>query len=79
MNAPFEFHNQLEPGFLEAIYEAAMVLELKSRGHQVESQVRVLVHYREQKIGEHVLDLLVDEKIILELIAVAEIAPLQQL
>ena len=78
VNAAFEVHNHLGPGFLEAIYEAAMVLELEARGHKVESQVRVPVYYRAQKIGEHVLDLLVDQKIILELKAVAEIAPIHQ-
>ena len=78
VNAAYEVHNQLGPGFLETIYEAAMVLELEARDHRVESQVRVPVYYRGQKIGEHILDLLVDEKIILELKAVADIAPIHQ-
>ncbi len=78
MNAAYAVHNQLGPGFLEAIYEAAMVLELEVRGHQVETQIQVPVYYREQKIGKHVLDILVDEKIVLELKAVAKIAPIHQ-
>ena len=78
INAAYEVHNRLGPGFLEAIYEAAMVLELESRGHKVENQVRVPVCYRKQQIGEHFLDLLVDEKVILELKAVKEIAPIHQ-
>jgi GxxExxY protein len=55
-----------------------MVLELEAGGHQVETQVRVPVIYWEQKIGEHVLDILVDSKVILELKAVTEIAPIHQ-
>ena len=78
LHAAYAVHNQLGPGFLESIYETAMVLELESRGHQTETQVRVPVFYREQKIGEHILDLLVDAKVILELKAVAKIAPIHQ-
>lgn len=78
VNAAYEVHNKLGPGFLETIYEAAMVLELESRGHQVRTHVRVPVYYREQKIGEHVLDLLIDEKVILELKTVTQIAPIHQ-
>jgi len=78
MSAAYAVHNELGPGFLESIYEAAMVLELEARGHQVKTQVRVPVHYRDKRIGEHVLDILVDNKAILELKAVAEIAPIHQ-
>jgi GxxExxY protein len=76
MNAAYQVNNQLGPGFLESIYEAAMALELKARGHNVETQVRVPVYYREEKIGEHILDVFVDDRVILELKAVAEIAPI---
>jgi GxxExxY protein len=78
INAAYEDHNRLGPGFLEAIYEAAMVLELEAREYKVETQVRVPVYYREQKIAEHVLDVLVDERVVLELKAVKEIAPIRQ-
>lgn len=78
MNAAFAVQNELGSGFLESIYEAAMVLELEARGHRVETQIRVPVHYREQKIGEHILDILVDSKVILELKAISEITAIQQ-
>jgi GxxExxY protein len=78
INAAYEDHNGLGPGFLEAIYEAAMVLELEAREYKVETQVRVPVYYREQMIAEHVLDVLVDERVIFELKAVKEIAPIRQ-
>jgi GxxExxY protein len=74
MNAAFAVHNALGPGFLESIYESAMAHELVDRGHQVETQVRISVFYKDTKIGEHVLDMVVDGKIILELKAVTEIA-----
>ena len=78
VNAAYEVHNQLGPGYLESIYESAMVLELEARGQKVDTQVRVPVYYREQKIGEHVLDVIVDNKVVLELKAVTEILPIHQ-
>lgn len=38
VNAAFAVHNQLGPGFLESIYEAAMVIELEIRGYQIDTQ-----------------------------------------
>ena len=78
IQAAYEVHNQLGPGFLESIYEEAMLRELRSRGFLTESQKRVPVYYKGQLIGEHILDLVVDEKIILELKATAEIAPIHK-
>ena len=76
MNCAFEVHNQLGPGFLESIYESAMVYELTSRGYEVENQVHIPVYYKEKQVGEHILDMVVEGKIILELKAVAELAPI---
>lgn len=78
MSAAFEVHNQLGPGFLESVYEAALRFELLQRGHTVEAQVIVPVYYKDHKVGEHILDLIIDHKIILELKAVTEIAPIHQ-
>ena len=75
MEAAFEVHNELGPGFLESIYEEALALELQARNLVVETQKRIPVFYKGQQIGEHVLDQVVDGKIILELKAVTEIAP----
>lgn len=78
IEAAYEVRNQLGPGFLESIYEEAMRLELLSRGCQVENQRRVLVFYKGKPIGGHILDLVVDGRIILELKAVTEIAPIHK-
>jgi GxxExxY protein len=78
MQAAYEVHNHLGPGFLESIYEEALRIELLNRGYQVETQKRVLVYYKDQLVGEHILDQLVNGKIILELKAVSEIAPIHK-
>ena len=72
--AGIEVHRALGPGFMERIYENALVIELEARGHQVKRQVRFAVAYRGQEVGEHRADLLVDEKIVVELKSVEAIA-----
>jgi GxxExxY protein len=72
MNVLFEVHNQLGPGFTEDIYENALVLELNSRHIPFEVQKPVQISYKGQYIGNYRLDLLFDDKSILELKAVSE-------
>ena len=64
-------HRDLGPGFLEAIYEAAMAIALAEAGIAFERQVAVPILYRGHKLGEHRLDLLVERELVLELKAVA--------
>ncbi len=68
-----EVHKTLGPGFLESIYEAALIVELKRNGLKVEAQRILPVFYREILVGEHRLDLLVENKIVIELKAISEL------
>ncbi len=72
--AAIEVHRQLGPGYLEQIYENALVLELEHRGHDIKRQVSCNVSYRGQRIGQHRLDLLVDDQVVLELKSVDALA-----
>jgi GxxExxY protein len=65
-----EVHRRLGPGFLEAIYENALVIELSQRRLKVEPQVEVVVEYNGIEVGKHRLDLLVEGTIIVELKAI---------
>ncbi len=78
VQAAYEVFNGLGPGFLEKIYEEAMVLVLRKNGHKVEAQKSVPISFMEKRIGVHVLDIVVDERVILELKAVSEIAPIHK-
>ena len=78
MQAAFEVHNKLGPGFLESLYEKALVIELKAQGHRVEQQKQVIVRYKDQTIGKHILDLVINELVVLELKAVSEIVPIHK-
>jgi len=57
----------LGPGFLESIYEKALIKELESRGIKVETQKVIDLMYKDRKIGIHRLDVVVDSKVVIEL------------
>ena len=72
-----EVYKSLGPGLLETAYEKALVHELNLAGIPVQSQVAVAVSYKGVNIGEGLrLDLLVDDRIIVELKSVEEIKPI---
>lgn len=66
-------HKTLGPGFLEAIYETALVVELKEAGLHVDRQKSVPIFYRNVVVGEHRLDLLVNNEIVVELKAISKL------
>jgi len=66
IGASIEVLNDLRPGLDEKLYENALVIELRSRGHIVEQQREFSVHYRGHYIGKLVPDLLVDGKVIVD-------------
>jgi GxxExxY protein len=57
---------EMKPGLDEKLYERAMVIELRRRGHGVEPQKRYPVFYQNELIGNLVPDLIVDEKVIVD-------------
>ena len=72
--AIFAVYKELGPGLLENIYEAALVYELKKRGMQVEQQKQLKVYYDGVLLPvDYRIDLIVEDKIILELKSVAEL------
>ena len=78
VQAAYEVFNALGTGFLEKIYEGGMQEELQLREHKIERQKQVPVYFKGKKIGNHILDLIVDGRVILELKAVAEIVPIHK-
>jgi len=65
--AVFEVNNILGSGFLEKVYENALLVELKNRGLKVKNQVPIKVSYKGEVVGEYAADLLVEDKVIVEL------------
>lgn len=75
MGAIFEIHKELGPGFLESVCEKALLLELTNRGIKVDAEKRFDLTYKGKKVGTHRLDLIVDDKIVVELKTVERFAP----
>jgi len=63
-------HNRLGYGFLEKVYHNAMVLELRKTGLEVASEKAITVCYDGQVVGEYSADIVVADKVILEIKAV---------
>ncbi len=74
----FEVINELGAGFLESVYEKAMLLVLRQKGLSVLSQHPVEVMFRGECVGEFYADIFIEGKVIVELKAVKAIAPEHQ-
>jgi len=68
-----EVHKRLGPGFLESIYENALIIELQRKELHIEQQREVIIKYDSVEVGRHRLDLIVDNTIVVELKAVKNI------
>jgi len=79
INAAIEVHKELGPGLLESIYEHCLLNELESNGLRAERQVQLPVYYKGDKLDkDFVIDILVENKIILELKSVETILPIHE-
>ncbi len=76
IGAAIEVHRALGPGFLELVYEESLCIELDYQGIPYQRQYPIAMNYRGRTVGEGRLDLLVGEKLIVELKAVETIAPI---
>jgi GxxExxY protein len=65
--AAMEVHQVLGSGFLESVYQAALEVELSLRKIPFQRQVEMQVTYKDQNVGHFRLDLLVDQKVVVEL------------
>jgi GxxExxY protein len=71
-----EVHRVLGPGLLEASYEAALAIEFQAAKINFQRQLIIPVFYKNHPIGEHRLDFLVEDAVILELKSVERFDPL---
>ena len=75
IGAFYTVYNTLGHGFLEKVYENALVLELRKQGMLAEQQKRIDVFYDRKRVGEYFADIVVDGCVVLELKAADAIAP----
>jgi len=74
INVFYKVYNSLGYGFLEKVYENAMVIEFETREIPVVQQAPIKVHFEGRVIGEYFADLLVDGKVIVEIKAAKNLA-----
>jgi GxxExxY protein len=67
IGAAIRVHTESGPGFLESVYEEALAVELRLSGLQFERQKPVPIFYRARPVGEHRVDLFVENSIVVEL------------
>lgn len=67
-----EVHKELGPGFLESIYEEALKVGMSKHKFQFEAQKEIKIEYLGVEVGLHRLDLIIENKIVVELKAVKE-------
>ena len=78
IGAAMEVHRVLGPGFLESVYQRAMEAEMQQRGIPFESQKRLSLAYKGEALGDHVLDLVVDKRVVVELKAAKDLTDQHQ-
>ncbi len=71
IGAAFTVYNQLGFGFLEKIYENALVIELRKKGLSVQQQLPLTVFYAGYEVGHYYADIIVNDCIIIELKSVS--------
>ena len=76
IGAAIEVHRALGPGYLESVYEEALVIELQTRAIPHARQFPVAISYKNHPVGQARLDLVIDSKLVCELKAVDELAPI---
>lgn len=67
LEASFEVSNELGNGYLESVYEKALLIALRQKGLTADNQVPLQVKFRGEIVGEFFVDILVENKVLIEL------------
>lgn len=73
-----EVHRELGPGFIESVYEAALVEELKNQNLSFQKQFPVQVRYKGKPIKDFQIDLVIEDEIVIELKAIKQIGDVER-
>ena len=77
INSAINVHRELGPGLFESVYQSCLIIELEEQQLKVKKEVDLPVIYREVVVNEHGfrLDLLVEDKVVIELKSVVKVSP----
>jgi len=67
LKAFYSVYNTLGYGFLEKVYENALLIELKKMGLKATKQVPIKVYYKDDLVGDYYADIIVEDQVIIEL------------
>ena len=76
--AAYEVRQHLYAGYLESVYQNALIIELRNRGFMVAAEVPITVQYKGQTVGTFRADIIVNNEVILELKSVRELQPIHE-
>ena len=69
----FRVHGKLGPGFVEGVYQRALVVDFQSEGIDVVVEKYIPIFYRNERVGRHYLDIVVEDRVIIEVKAAESI------
>lgn len=77
-DAAFEVRKHLPPGFLESVYQNALMIELSQKGLKADKEISIPVNYKGNIVGDFRADILVNKSVIIEIKAVRELLPIHE-
>ena len=75
IGAAMAVHRHFGPGYLEEVYKNALMVELDTLGIQAEKEIPIAVNYKGVRVGDYRVDIIIENRLILELKAVVAIHP----
>ena len=74
IDCAYKVRGKLGPGFIEAVYKNAMIIELRKHGLRYDVEKSIKVYYDDYVVGEYKADIIVEDMLILELKAVQSLS-----
>ena len=78
IGAAYKVHNTLGSGFLEKVYQNSLAIELRPLGFLFDIEKPIKVYYRGEIVGDYIADIIVDDKVIIEIKAVKELSSIHE-
>ena len=78
IGAAYNVHNTLGSGFLEKVYQNSLAIELQSFGFIIGVEKTIKVYYKSEVVGNYIADIIVNEKVILEIKAIKELSDIHE-
>ena len=75
IESAYKVHSKLGFGFLESVYQNALLIELEKAGLKAKKEAPVKVFYEERIVGDYIADIIVEDKVILELKSIKDLHP----